>query len=88
MIGTSSSKRNRRKPPPPLTCADLAEQGRWDLSLCCEECHADPELLIEDSVMEANPLEGRRHAMICCRAFWLLNDWHAGKQYDDLPEHE
>jgi hypothetical protein len=84
----ASAKRRRRKPKPILTCEDLAKQGRWDLSLCCAECHADPELLIQDAVTAPNPFEGSQLVMICCRTFFLLKDWHADRQYDDLPEHE
>lgn len=84
----ASAKRRRRRPKPPLTCKDLAAQGRWDLALCCAECHANPMLLIQKTLTAENPLEGRREALLCCRAFLLLTDWHAGKHYDSLPDHE
>jgi hypothetical protein len=84
----ASAKRRRRQGPRPLTCQDLAEQGRWDLALCCAECHADESLLVQDTLTAPNPLEGQRQMLICCRAFLLLNDWYAGKHYDSLPEHE
>lgn len=88
MRSIASAKRRRRRPKPPLTCKDLAEQGRWDTALCCAECHANPMLLIQKTLTAENPLEGHREALICCRAFSLLNEWHAGKHYDSLPEHE
>lgn len=84
----ASAKRRRRRPRPPLTCKDLAEQGRWDTTLCCQECHNDPSLLIQEEITEQDPLQGRREALLCCRAFLLLTDWHAGKHYSNLPEHE
>lgn len=84
----ASAKRRRRRGPRPLTCADLAAQGRWDLTLCCAECHGKPSLLIEDTLTAENPLEGHSLALICCRCLELLNDWHSGKQYGSLPEHE
>lgn len=84
----ASAKRRRRRGKPPLTCADLAQQGRWDKALCCAECHSDESLLIQDILTAPNPLEGQRHALTCCRAFLLLNEWYAGKHYSNLPEHE
>ena len=67
------------KAKPPLACADLAEQGRWDLSLCCVRCHEDPRLLIEEEIMAENPLEGQCLAWLCCNAFHVfcyVKDWH------------
>lgn len=85
----ASAKRRRRRAKQPVTCADLARQGRWDQGICCPECHADPRLLIEESVVAENPFEGRCSAHLCCRAFFLLkDDWHSGKNYHSLPEHE
>jgi hypothetical protein len=84
----ASAKRRRRRGPRPLTCQDLAEQGRWDLALCCAECHADESLLVQDTLTAENPLEGQRHALICCRCLELLNEWYPGRQYSSLPSHE
>jgi hypothetical protein len=84
----ASAKRRRRRAKPPVTCSDLAQAGRWDLSLCCVRCHEDPRLLIEDDVTASDPLQGRCSANLCCRAFFLLKDWHSGKIYHSLPEHE
>lgn len=89
MIGTSFSKRNRRSPRGPLTCNDLAEQGRWNLLLCCSRCHEDPRLLIEEMVTASNPFEGTQIAHLCCNAFHVFHyvkDWHG--ESVDFPEHE
>jgi hypothetical protein len=85
----ASAKRRRRRAKPPVSCQDLARQGRWDLALCCSECHADPDRwLIHDDITASNPLQGQREALICCRAFFLLKDWYPGRQYNSLPDHE
>lgn len=83
----ASAKRRRRRPKPPMTCEDLAMQGRWDQSLCCEECHSDPELLILDAVTERNPLDGYQRVALCCHAFHGLNDWYPGKIIA-FPDHD
>jgi hypothetical protein len=85
----ASAKRRRRRPRQPMTCEDLARDGRFDLSLCCPDCHRDPNRwLIHHEITALNPLHGQCEVLICCRAFLLLKDWYSDRQYDDLPEHE
>ena len=83
----SAKRRRRRRPKPPMTCEDLARQGRWDQSLCCPDCHRDPNLLILDAVTEQNPLDGYQRAVLCCRSFHALNDWYPGKIIA-FPDHD
>jgi len=73
---------------PPLTCLDLAQAGRWNQSLCCVECHEDPNQMILDAVTAHDPLDGYQRAWLCCHCLELLPDWHTDKVYVCLPEHE
>jgi hypothetical protein len=78
----------RRRTKRPVTCQDLARQKRFDVSLCCQECHADQSLLIEHIVTAKNPLRGRCTAMVCCHCVELLDDWYPGQVIAQLPGHE
>jgi hypothetical protein len=85
----ASAKRRRRRAKPPMTCDDLARDGRWDQSLCCPDCHRDPDhWLIWDAVTKRDPLNGCQQAMLCCHAFHALADWYPGKVITVFPEHE
>jgi hypothetical protein len=85
----SAKRRRRRRPKPPMTCEDLARQGRWDQSLCCPDCHRDPDhWLIWQTLTALNPLEGRHEAFICCFCIDLIDDWYPGKVITIFPEHE
>lgn len=78
----------QRKAKPLPTCHDLAEQKRWDRTLCCDECHGEPNFMLMDAVTAQNPFEGIQHYLLCCRPLVLLDDWWPGRHYHSLPEHE
>jgi hypothetical protein len=85
----ASAKRRRRRARPPMTCGDLARDGRFDLSLCCPDCHGNPmHMLIHHYITSPNPLEGRHEAFICCFCIGLIDDWYPGKVITVFPEHE
>jgi hypothetical protein len=85
----SISAEETQESKPYLFCVDLAQHDRWNLALCCADCHADPErMLIHDTVTGRNPFDGRRNALLCCRCFMLVNDWFPSKHYHSLPEHD
>lgn len=70
------------------TCHDLAQEGRWDRSLCCTECHENPNFMLMNAATAQNPFEGIRHYLLCCRPLELLDDWYPDRHYHSLPEHE
>jgi hypothetical protein len=75
---------------PVTTCIALAAENRWNVQYCCEECHSDPSLLIEDYLVGDDPLQGkavRRKVMLCCNALRLIDGYHPYQLYSEEQLH-
>jgi len=62
-----------------LTCTQLAMMDRWEVGLCCEECH-------RIGASYTIGLSGHRcQGEMCCRGAMILDDWP--RVSVPLPEH-
>ncbi len=72
-------------------CSDLPLQS-WNKDLCCPLCHED-KAFIAFPLAGSDPLQGKqgkRWIMGCCRAEFLLPDYHVNKCYsvEQLRTHD
>jgi len=53
-----------------FTCSDLEQQGLWNTSKCCRECHGGGQTMCPG--MDDYKWLGDDVAHICCNAYWFF----------------